>query len=259
MKQGTRKKERCTLCSVTLAKERCDTPGRTSDRHSKLPVPPAIPCSHCHCQHISPTSTRGYQQREKASARAEPAQKSNHLPPPPPQGWAAPHHPRPREIPNSPQVPRRSERPPLWRGAAGSAANSPPPPCCWSCLKSRDSTRALLPWRRPRPRRAHCEGFCYLSVSIIIPSPSPSAEFGVYELFARGAESLDLSALFRSSNVKVLRVPRLLIIEMLCFTPWPGSRISVDGLGGLGTGMGCRVESELVLCYSCTPIVYTLH
>jgi len=25
-----------------------------------------------------------------------------------------------------------------------------------------------------------------------------------------------------------------------------------------GTGMGCRVESELVQCYSWTPVVYTL-
>ena len=151
------KKERCTLCSVALAKGEMRYPRpecRTSDRHSKLP--PALPCSHC--QPISSTtSPPGYQQREKASARgaSRTATASASASP------AGPHRIALAlaRSPISAQASRRSD-PPLRRGVAGRFRGQQFSPCC-CCCESRDSIRALLPWRRPpepRPRRAHCEG-----------------------------------------------------------------------------------------------------
>lgn len=123
---------------------------RTSHRHSKLP--PALPCSHC--QPTSPTRPPGYQQREKAErARREqnPRRKATT------SASASPAGPHRIALalarsPISPQASRRSD-PPLRRGVAGRFRGQQFSPCC-CCCESRDSIRALLPWRRPPEPRA---------------------------------------------------------------------------------------------------------
>ena len=166
-------KERCTLCSVALAKKRCAMP-RDRDCHSKLP--PALPCSHS--QPSSPTRVREREERgERESARrehrAEPAQKSNYLS----SSHAGPHRPRPRKIPN-PAAGFSPERPPLLR--AELPIPRPAVSLHAAAVRSFDSIRALLAWRRaaePRPRRARRERVSYFTVSN--HSPFRSADFGL--------------------------------------------------------------------------------
>jgi len=173
------KKERCTLCSVALAKGEMRYPRpecRTSDRHSKLP--PALPCSHC--QPISSTtSPPGYQQREKASARGASRTRAEKQPPPPPP------HPLARTASPSPSRDPQSRRR-LLVGAtphcgaglrADSAASSSPP----AAVAVSPATRFELCCRgggRPsRGQGARIARVSYLSLSTIM-SP-PYADFGV--------------------------------------------------------------------------------
>jgi hypothetical protein len=120
------------------------SPFKAATRPPLLPLP----------AHKPYPTTRGYQQREKAErARREqnPRRKATT------SASASPAGPHRIALalarsPISPQASRRSD-PPLRRGVAGRFRGQQFSPCC-CCCESRDSIRALLPWRRPPEPRA---------------------------------------------------------------------------------------------------------
>jgi hypothetical protein len=135
-------KERCTLCSVALAKKRCAMPP-DRDCHSKLP--PALPCSHSQPSPPYQSEREKREEREREARAPSRTRAEKQLPPLP--RWPGPHHPT---IESSPPQDPQSRRRCLAgaatiaaRGAADSAAGSFSPCCfCESC----DSIRALLAW-----------------------------------------------------------------------------------------------------------------
>ena len=161
-------KERCTLCSVALAKKRCAMP-RDRDCHSKLP--PALPCSH---SQPSPSTRVRERERARREHRAEPAQKSNYLSSP-----AGPHRPRPRKIPNL-AAGFSPERPPLLR--AELPIPRPAVSLHAAAVRSFDSIRALLAGGG-RPSRGQgaliARGLVTSRYQTINHRPFRSADFGV--------------------------------------------------------------------------------
>ena len=162
-------KERCTLCSVALAKKRCAMP-RDPDCPSKLP--PALPCSH---SQPSPSTRVRERERERASEARAPSRTRAEKQLPLLPRWPAPPSP-----PQDPQSRRRflaGATAIAARRAADSAAGSFSPCCCCEVLRLDSSS---VGWRRaaePRPRRAHRERVSYFTVSN--HSPFRSADFGL--------------------------------------------------------------------------------
>jgi hypothetical protein len=139
---------------VALAKKkRCDRPGRSAG--------PAIAIQSCHPPSSAPTaSPQALPDHQATSRERRPSARSREQNPRRKATTSASASPAgPHRIalalarsPISPQASRRSD-PPLRRGVAGRFRGQQFSPCC-CCCESRDSIRALLPWRRPPEPRA---------------------------------------------------------------------------------------------------------
>ena len=117
-------KERCTLCSVALAKKRCAMP-RDPDCPSKLP--PALPCSHS-----QPSPSTRVREREREARAPSRTRAEKQLP------LLLPRWPAPPSPPQDPQSRRRflaGATTIAARRAADSAAGSFSPCCCCEVLR----------------------------------------------------------------------------------------------------------------------------